>query len=94
MTMNVVAHHKSSHSLIYIYSPKYSMNTGVRSPKEMLVWEKTRRVFTVENCEKTGRIISFNFFLSLSLLANGFETLAFFLSLNCVKFASSRLTYT
>ena len=56
--------------------------------------EKTRRVFTVENCEKTGRIISLNFFLSLSLLANGFETLAFFISLNSVKFASSRLTYT
>ena len=33
-------------------------------------------------------------FYSLSLLANGFETLAFFISLNCVKFASSRLTYT
>ena len=82
MTMNVVAHHKSSHSLIYIYSPKYSMNTGVRSPKEMLVWEKTRRVFTVENCEKTGRIITLHFSL---VLVSWQKVLGPFISLYCVK---------
>ena len=80
---------------MYNVLARFAMNTGVRETiKENIGLEKTRRVFTVENCEKTGRIISFNFFLSLSLLANGFETLAFFISLNCVKFASSRLTYT
>ena len=82
MTMNVVAHHKSSHSLIYIYSPKYLMNTGVRSPKEMLVWEKTRRVFTVENCEKTGRIITLHFSL---VLVSWQKVLGPFISLYCVK---------
>ena len=83
MTMNVVAHHKSSHSLIYIYSPKYSMNTGlIRSTKEMLVWEKTRRVFTVENCEKTGRIITLHFSL---VLVSWQKVLGPFSSLYCVK---------
>ena len=80
--MNVVAHHKSSHSLIYIYSPKYSMNTGVRSTKEMLVWEKTRRVFTVENCENTGRNKTLHFSL---VLVSWQKVLGPFISLYCVK---------
>ena len=74
MTMNVVAHHKSSHSLIYIYSPKYSMNTGIRSPKEMLVWEKTS--------EKTGRIITLHFSL---VLVSWQKVLGPFIALCCVK---------
>ena len=82
MTMNVVAHHKSSHSSIYIYSPKYSMNTGVRSTKELLVSEKTRRVFTVENCEKIGRIRTLLFSL---VLVSWQKVLGPFISLYCVK---------
>ena len=74
MTMNVAAHHKSSHSLIYIYSPKYSMNTGIRSPKEMLVWEKTS--------EKTGRIITLHFSL---VLVSWQKVLGPFIALYCVK---------